>query len=141
MRSNNIKYEVHHMHYLNPVLSSMTTSSSSSPKPNLQFPTHLHPRSWLITSATSPIGTAVARAVLAHGDKVVLGIEPKEFEQRYGKSAGKGKWSFADNGNEAADSQRAEDFSSFVDEANESGWRENCRMVSLDGRCESLFLE
>ena len=44
--------------------------------PALTFPPHTAPRTWLITSAPSPVGISVARAALEHGDNVVLGVPP-----------------------------------------------------------------
>ncbi|KAF2454501.1 hypothetical protein BDY21DRAFT_353107 [Lineolata rhizophorae] len=58
--------------------------SASRPPP---FPPHNAPRVWFITSGTSPLGIAVARQVLAHGDCVVAGVLPAEFECEEGRSA------------------------------------------------------
>ncbi|MCJ1406563.1 hypothetical protein MMC19_000629 [Ptychographa xylographoides] len=44
--------------------------------PPFTFPAHAHPRAWLLTSAASPLGVALARAILAHGDSAVLCVEP-----------------------------------------------------------------
>ena len=53
--------------------------------PPLSFPLHSTPRTWLITSGTSPIGIAVARAALTHGDNVVLGVPPSLLSRHAGK--------------------------------------------------------
>lgn len=82
------------------------------------FPPSPHPRTWLLTSATSPIGISIARAALAHGDSVVAGIGYGELE---GDDAG----------------ERGEEFREFVtDECAREGWGERIREVGLDGRCE-----
>ena len=91
----------------------------ASPNPP-QFPNHTHPRTWLLTSAASPLGIALARAVLAHGDSVVLGVGSSDVEKEHGKTR-----------------ERAEDFGRFVrEEIAAEGWRDRCRVVGLDGRCE-----
>ena len=93
-----------------------------TPSTSYQFPPHNHPRNWLITSGASPIGLATARAVLAHGDSVLLGIEPADLEKDNVQSR-----------------QRAEEFGAFIREEvakNEEGWKEKCKTVALDARCE-----
>ncbi|MCJ1259924.1 hypothetical protein MMC24_007763 [Lignoscripta atroalba] len=83
----------------------------ASPNPP-QFPNHTHPRTWLLTSAASPLGIALARAVLAHGDSVVLGVGSSDVEKEHGKTR-----------------ERAEDFGRFVrEEIAAEGWRDRCRV-------------
>ena len=50
------------------------TSSSASSTP--LFPAHTGPKVWFITSASSPIGLAVAKELLKHGDLIVAGDCP-----------------------------------------------------------------
>ncbi|KAI9728774.1 MAG: hypothetical protein M1828_002880 [Chrysothrix sp. TS-e1954] len=45
-----------------------------------QFPSHKHPRVWFITAATSPIGLAVTRQLIDHGDSVIAGVQPHGTE-------------------------------------------------------------
>lgn len=89
--------------------------SNSTP----QFPTHNAPRVWLLTSGDSLVGISVARQVLDHGDYVVSGIIPAEFEK---------------------DDMRSEEFKSFLSEVGRrsgDGWKERLRIVALDIRCAS----
>ena len=98
------------------------------PRP-LQFPAGNTPRTWLITAGASPIGLKLTRALLTHGDNVVLGAKPEDLI--YGKHATRS----------AAD-RRAEDFGRFISEEVErmgAGVRERVRVVGLDGRCEASF--
>lgn len=92
----------------------MTNGAKEAP-PNPQFPTHNAPRVWLITSGDSPIGISLARQVLAHGDYVVTGIVPADFERYDGRS---------------------EDFKAFladVGRKSQGGW-DRLRVVALDIR-------
>ena len=84
---------------------------------NPQFPTHNAPRVWLITSGDSPVGISLARHVLAHGDYVVTGVIPAEFERYDG---------------------RTEEFKAFladVGKKSNDGWKDRLRVVKLDVRC------
>jgi NAD(P)-dependent dehydrogenase (short-subunit alcohol dehydrogenase family) len=84
--------------------------------PAPQFPTHNQPRVWLLTSGDSPIGISLARKVLAHGDYVVAGIIPAEFER---------------------EGERSEDFKDFladIGSQNNDGWIDRLRIVALDVR-------
>lgn len=86
-----------------------------------QFPSHSNPRNWFITAGASPIGLALARAVLAHGDSVILGAESADVEKGYGRPR-----------------ERAEELERFVrEDVGRKGWGERCRVVGLDGRCEA----
>ena len=88
------------------------------------FPPSPHPRTWLITSATSPIGISIARAALSHGDSVVAGIGYGELEPDANDGQGGGR-------------ERGEEFREFVtEEVVREGWAERIREVGLDGRCE-----
>jgi hypothetical protein len=93
-----------------------------TPTPALQFPTHNAPRVWLLTSGDSPIGVSIARKILDHGDYVVSGIIPADFER---------------------DGARSEEFQNFLSEVSKktgAGWKERLRIVALDVRCASPVL-
>jgi NAD(P)-dependent dehydrogenase (short-subunit alcohol dehydrogenase family) len=78
------------------------------------FPPHNAPRVWFLTIGSSPIAIALARQVLDHGDYVVSGVVPQEFERREGQS---------------------EDFRAFLEDVKQNErWRERLRVVGLDGR-------
>lgn len=100
--------------------------SSRPPRPRSpHFPPHNAPRVWFITIGTSPIAIALAKQVLDHGDYVVAGVLPIEFEKREGQS---------------------EDFRGFLEEVKRSErWRERLRVVGLDGRivnqCQAAIAE
>ena len=86
----------------------------TTPKSN--FPTHSTPRTWLITAATCPLGLAIARAALVHGDSIIAGVETADID---------------------TESERGEEFREFyAGECVREGWRERIRRVGLDGRCE-----
>lgn len=93
----------------------MTSASQNLPSPH--FPNHAIPRVWLVTAATSPVGNALTRCVLAHGDSVIAGVQARGSD---------------DNNGDREDELRA-----FWDEVVEQGWQEKCRVVSLNGRCEA----
>ncbi|PSN70756.1 NAD(P)-binding protein [Corynespora cassiicola Philippines] len=92
--------------------------SSRPPRPRSpHFPPHNAPRVWFITNGSSPIAIALAKQVLDHGDYVVAGVMPLEFEKREGQS---------------------EDFRIFLEEVKKTDrWREHLRVVGLDGRIAS----
>ena len=92
-------------------------NGASAPIPPLQFPTHNAPRVWFITSGDSPVGISLARQALEHGDNVVSGIIPGEFE---------------------SDQERSQDFKYFLAEVGRSmGWKERLKVVALDIRYEN----
>jgi hypothetical protein len=67
-----------------------------------------------MTCGTSPIAITLAKQVLDHGDYVVSGVLPSEFEKREGQS---------------------EDFRTFIEDVKRTErWRERLRVVGLDGR-------
>ena len=103
------------------------TSRSSTDTPAPQFPTHNAPRVWLLTSGDSPIGISLARQALDHGDYVVSGIIPADFER---------------------DGARSEEFQNFLTEVRMkagAGWKERLRIVALDvrmmGQCQAAVAE
>lgn len=78
------------------------------------FPPHNAPRVWFMTIGSSPIAISLAKQVLDHGDYVVAGVVPLEFEKREGQS---------------------EDFRAFLEDVKRTErWRERLRVVGLDGR-------
>ena len=85
------------------------------------FPSANTPRTWLITSAASPIGLTLSRALLAHGDKLVMGALPEDLDRR-------------------SQSPQAEELAQFVEEARGQGWGEKFKVVELDARCEPSAL-
>ncbi|MCJ1395790.1 hypothetical protein MMC18_008676 [Xylographa bjoerkii] len=117
----------------------MTTPSPHSTPP-LQFPSHPYPRTWLLTSAASALSIAVARAVLAHGDDVVLCVEPEELvlvtRARGLVNGSKALFSGSNGLSAGQGSERADEFVRFVkEEVDVDGeWRGRCRVVGLDGR-------
>ncbi|KAI9832543.1 MAG: hypothetical protein M1819_004333 [Sarea resinae] len=83
--------------------------------PPYQFPPHNAPRVWFLTSGSSPIGIALSRQVLDHGDYVISGVLPSEFERD--------------------DLDRSRDFRAFLNEVGQKGkegWRGRLRVVGLD---------
>jgi NAD(P)-dependent dehydrogenase (short-subunit alcohol dehydrogenase family) len=80
---------------------------------------------WFITTGTSPTAIALAKQVLDHGDYVVAGVLPLEFEKREGQS---------------------EEFRGFLEDVKKAErWRERLRVVGLDGRvvsqCQAAIAE
>lgn len=117
------------------------------PKPP-QFPTHAHPRVWLITATTSPIGTAIARHALSHGDFVVAGVEDVDIlslhnstPSTYNNGNGGGEEEEGDEMRASSGKEeRGEEFREFWAEVmGKAAWRERCRGVGLDGRCEDPY--
>ncbi|KAF3036656.1 hypothetical protein E8E12_001749 [Didymella heteroderae] len=101
----------------------------AAPKParprSPHFPPHNAPRVWFITRGVSPIAIALAKQVLEHGDYVVAGVIPVEFEKSEGQ---------------------IEDFKAFLEEVKSTErWRERLRVVGLDarivGQCQAAVAE
>jgi NAD(P)-dependent dehydrogenase (short-subunit alcohol dehydrogenase family) len=89
------------------------------------FPPHNAPRVWFITRGISPIAIALAKQVLEHGDYVVAGVIPVEFEKNEGQ---------------------IDDFKAFLEEVKSTErWRERLRVVGLDsrvvGQCQAAVAE
>lgn len=108
------------------VMTSNAPSTSKPPRPRSpHFPPHNAPRVWFITRGVSPIAIALARQVLEHGDYVVAGVMPAEFEKREGQG---------------------EDFRNFLEDVKKTErWREHLRVVGLDarvvGQCQAAVAE
>lgn len=83
----------HHHRHVTPRSLTMTPTPGSTAKPS-PFPPHPAPRTWLLTSLTSPLSTAIARAVLSHGDNVVAGVRDgdrgEDFREWRGRFRGVG---------------------------------------------------
>ncbi|KAL8919773.1 MAG: hypothetical protein Q9172_004827 [Xanthocarpia lactea] len=94
----------------------MTRTAPAIPK--CKFPSHSEPRVWLLSSGASPIGIALSRQLLAHGDLVVFGARPSDTSDTL---AGPGA-----------------DFTMFwtKEVLVTEGWKNRARVVALDGRCE-----
>lgn len=67
--------------------------------------------------------------MLSHGDNVIAGLNPRHLAEGHG-----------DGGEEEGDAQRGEEFREFWRECEEEGWKERCKGVELDGRCEGPLL-
>ena len=87
------------------------TSSSTSSTP--QFPAHTGPRVWFITSASSPIGLAIAKELLKHGDLIIAG----DCSNSVGE-----------------DETQREALSSLRSYAESHDWQERLRIVKVDLR-------
>ncbi|PKS10675.1 hypothetical protein jhhlp_002431 [Lomentospora prolificans] len=85
--------------------------------PAPSFPTHNSPRTWLLTSALSPLQIRLIRLLLAHGDYVVACLPPHEVE----------------------DELRSAEFRELVNECKSTrkdreGWKDRLRGVRCDGK-------
>ncbi|KAF1353155.1 hypothetical protein BDV97DRAFT_375289 [Delphinella strobiligena] len=90
-----------------------------------KFPAHNAPRVWFLTSGNSPIAISLSRYLLAHGDYIVAGIQPVEFEK---------------------DEERSRDFKDLLEEVKaQEKWRGRLRVVGLDvrnmGHCQSAIAD
>ncbi|KAF4304682.1 Retinol dehydrogenase 8 [Botryosphaeria dothidea] len=116
-----------------PQTSGGTAAAASSQRParprSPRFPPHNAPRVWFLTNGTSPISIALATQILDHGDYVVAGVLPAEFERESGRS---------------------EEFRDFLDKVSSADgdkqrWKERLRVVSLDarviGQCQAAVAE
>ena len=79
--------------------------------------THNSPRTWLITSALSPLQIRLIRLLLAHGDYVVACVAPYEIDNE----------------------ERSAEFRALVDECksgrkDREGWKDRLRGVRCDGK-------
>jgi NAD(P)-dependent dehydrogenase (short-subunit alcohol dehydrogenase family) len=95
----------------------MTDDNEPAPdSPKGHFPSHAEPRTWLISSGDNPIGLALARNILSHGDCVVAGLVQADLLR---------------------DENRRHQFQAFMAEVekNEGGaWKSRFRAVMLDIR-------
>lgn len=60
------------------------SAPSSAPPKKPQWPAHNAPRVWFLTDGLSPVGISLSRHLLEHGDYVVAGILPDEFNSARG---------------------------------------------------------
>ncbi|KAF7548734.1 hypothetical protein G7046_g8571 [Stylonectria norvegica] len=82
--------------------------------------THNSPRTWLLTSALSPLAVRLIRQLLAHGDYVVACLPPHEIEHP----------------------QRSAEFRELINECksggrDREGWRDRIRGIRCDGKVGS----
>ncbi len=114
-------------------MTSKTLTAPSYPTPPT-FPPSSSPRVWLITSASSPIGIAVARAILDHGDSVVLGLPQPIDGVDISGSLGNG-WTGRDpNALLRGEEERNAAFRAFWAEVGATPALDRCKVVGLDGR-------
>ena len=94
----------------------MTRTAPTIPK--CKFPSHSESRVWLLSSGASPIGIALSRQLLAHGDLVAFGARPSDTSDTLAGPAA--------------------DFTTFwtKEVLVTEGWKNRARVVTLDGRCE-----
>ncbi|KAL8656204.1 MAG: hypothetical protein Q9226_002746 [Calogaya cf. arnoldii] len=95
--------------------------------PNCKFPSHSDPRVWLLSSGASPIGIALSRQLLAHGDLIAFGAQPGDTSD--------------------TPTGRAADFTAFWtgEVLVKEGWKDRARVVGLAGRnmgqCQAAVAE
>ncbi|KAL9947702.1 hypothetical protein D7B24_007083 [Verticillium nonalfalfae] len=94
---------------------SASRPSQSLPVPS--FPTHNSPRTWVLTTALSPLVIRLIRLLLAHGDYVVACLPPYEIEH----------------------DDRSADFRELIaecksDRRDREGWKDRIRGIRCDGR-------
>ncbi|QDS77082.1 hypothetical protein FKW77_007374 [Venturia effusa] len=68
-----------------PLLSRPTHTAAAAPPKVPQYPLHNAPRVWFMTDGLSPIAIALSRYLLEHGDYIVAGMLPHEFETARGE--------------------------------------------------------
>ncbi|KAG5978740.1 hypothetical protein E4U55_006009 [Claviceps digitariae] len=95
-------------------------SSASAPPPS--FPTHNSPRTWLLTSALSPLAVRLIRQLLSHGDYVIACLPPHEIDHE----------------------QRSAEFRELVAECKSArkdreGWKDRMRGIRCDGNMSSCL--
>ncbi|KAL5606616.1 hypothetical protein BROUX41_003014 [Berkeleyomyces rouxiae] len=98
-------------------MSDRKSDPAQPPKSAAAFPTHNSPRTWLLTSALSPLQVRLIRLLLAHGDHVVACLPPSEVE----------------------DEDRSAEFRELVMECksgrkDREGWKDRLRGIRCDGR-------
>ncbi|KAI9864623.1 MAG: hypothetical protein M1813_003112 [Trichoglossum hirsutum] len=95
-------------------------ASPSSPP----FPSHAHPRVWLITSASSPLPIRLTRHVLGHGDFVAAGVHGHVLEH---------------------DNNQSRAFRELQGDMEQAGYGHRLKVIKLDvrnmGECQSAVAE
>ena len=93
------------------------------------FPPNASSQTWLLTAAASPLGIRLARALLSHGDSVVLGVEAAILEEARSSTAQPEGYTGT-----------AEELGRFINDEiqRDEGWIERSRVVPLNGRFENL---
>jgi hypothetical protein len=92
-----------------------------------EFPASNSPRVWLLTDGLSPTAVSLSRRLLEHGDCVVAGVVPEEFEGPRGdalRSLMQEKDGVHDWTGEQAGSHHM----------TEGRWKDKLRTASLNGR-------
>lgn len=95
------------------------TMADEEPQPAA---THNSPRTWLLTSALSPLAVRLIRQLLSHGDYVVAGLPPQEIDHE----------------------QRSAEFRELVAECKSNrkdreGWKDRIRGIRCDGNMSSCI--
>ncbi|KAL1306399.1 hypothetical protein AAFC00_005106 [Neodothiora populina] len=104
----------------------MTSPANDFKPPRLpKFPAHNAPRVWFMTSGDSPVAVSLSRYLLDHGDYIVAGVRPVEFEK---------------------DEERSREFKEFLQEVKgQEAWQGRLRVVGLDvrnmGHCQSAIAD
>lgn len=119
-----------------------------------EFPPHNAPRVWLLTSGLTPIAIALSRYLLEHGDYIVLGVHPQEFD--HPERGGELKTLLDDVRAEGGDDDdsatsvtdtpsTARSFAGSAKQRRQKRWRERVRIVELDcrlvGQCQAAVAE
>lgn len=133
---------------------------SYAPPKKPQWPVHNAPRVWFLTDGLAPIAIALSRHLLEHGDYIVAGIVPEEFDSPRGdelkalmadvaRESNEGEEMLdvdtdeEDDEEEEDEEQGQEDTAKAKGKAksgvNNSGarrkrWREHFKLVGFDGR-------
>ncbi|KAJ4420440.1 hypothetical protein N0V85_000610 [Neurospora sp. IMI 360204] len=94
-----------------------TSGRQSHAIPAASFPTHNSPRTWLITSALTPLAIRLTRQLLAHGDYIVACLPPQEIEHE----------------------DRSAEFRELINECKSNrkdreGWKDRIRPIRCDSR-------
>lgn len=135
------------------------TTTAAAPPKIPQYPPHNAPRVWFMTDGLAPIAISLSRYLLEHGDYVVAGTLPSEFEAARGEGLrnfmgevareGRDKMNEADErgGMDGMDGMGVIDGMELGGEKEGEGeekgeaqkkrrkrWRDRFRVVRLDGR-------
>jgi NAD(P)-dependent dehydrogenase (short-subunit alcohol dehydrogenase family) len=120
-------------------------SLEESPKAKASDERPVGPQVWFMTDGLSPVAISLTRKLLAKGDSVVLGVEPKEVNGERGE----GLKDLVDEVDEGADDDEEEDKETRTgqgEEENEGdedeprqktsrkGWSERFRVLPFDAR-------
>ncbi|KAE9969369.1 hypothetical protein BLS_005394 [Venturia inaequalis] len=133
-------------------LSPRPSTTAAAPPKIPQYPPHNAPRVWFMTDGLAPIAISLSRYLLEHGDYVVAGTLPSEFEGARGEGLrsfmgevarqGKDETEEVDNEGSAADTidgmelggEKGGEEQSETKQKRRKRWRDRFRVVRLDGR-------